>query len=135
VYTFSSPDERILRGIGLTGCVRAAPLHDRSQMPLFFEAGIPARGIFRSRPRDVAGFGVIGGHFSSELPNAERLAQSLDPTVGLKQEETVFEWNYTFRFKTSVFFVEPDPQYIIRPAGTGQIPNALVLGAQVGINF
>jgi porin len=135
VFKFSSPDERILRGIGVTGCVQAAPLQDRSQMPLFFEAGILARGIFRSRPRDVAGFGVIYGHFSSDLRNAERLAQRLDPTVGVKQEETVFEWNYTFRFKNGAFFFEPDLQYIIRPGGTGNIPNAFVIGAQTGINF
>jgi porin len=30
---------------------------------------------------------------------------------------------------------QPDLQYIIRPGGTGQIPNALVLGAEVGVNF
>jgi MFS family permease len=135
VFAFSSPDERILRGIGVTGCVQAAPLQDRSQMPMFIEAAILARGIFRSRPRDVAGFGVFYGHFSSDLRSAERLAQGLDPTVGVKQEETVLEWNYTFRFKNAAFFVEPDLQYIIRPGGTGQIPDALVVGAQVGINF
>jgi porin len=135
VITFSSPDEKILRGIGLTGCVQAAPLQGRSQMPLFFEAGILARGVFPQRPRDVAGFGIFYGRFSSVLRSAERLAQSLDPTVGVKQEETVMEWNYTFRFKNGAFFFEPDMQYIIRPGGTGNIPNALVVGAQVGINF
>jgi porin len=135
VIPFGSPDEKILRGIGLTGCVQAAPLQDRSQMPLFFETAILARGIFPTRPRDVAGFGVIYGHFSSDLQNAERLAQSLDPTVGVKLEETVLEWTYNFRFRNGAFFIEPDFQYIIRPGGTGQIPNAFVVGAQCGINF
>jgi porin len=135
VYNFSTPDEKILRGIGVTGCVQAAPLQDRSQMPFFCEAAILARGIFPDRPIDVAGFGIIYGHFSSDLRNAERLAQSLDPTVGVKQEETVLEWNYTFRFKNGAFFIEPDLQYIIRPGGTGNIPNALVVGAQIGFNF
>jgi porin len=132
---FSSPGEPILRGIGVTGCVQAAPLQDRSQMPLFFEAAILARGIFRQRPRDVAGFGIFYGRFSSDLRSAQRLAQRLDPTVGVKQEETVLEWNYTFRFCNGAFFFEPDLQYIIRPGGTGNIPNALVVGAQVGFNF
>jgi porin len=135
VFTFSSPDEKILRGIGVTGCVQAAPLQDRSQMPLFFETGILARGIFRQRPRDVAGFGIFYGRFSSDLRSAQRLAQRLDPTVGVKQEETVLEWNYTFRFRNGAFFFEPDLQYIIRPGGTGNIPNAFVVGAQTGINF
>jgi porin len=135
VFTFGSPDEKILRGIGITACVQAAPLQDRSTMPFFFEAGVLARGIFQSRPRDVAGFGVIYGRFSSDLRNAERAAESLDPSVGVQQEETVLEWNYTFRFRNSAFFFEPDVQYIIRPGGAGNIPNALVVGAQTGINF
>jgi len=40
-----------------------------------------------------------------------------------------------FRFSNGAFFFEPDLQYIIRPGGTGNIPNAFVVGAQVGINF
>ena len=135
VFTFSSPDEKILRGIGLAGCVQAAPLQDRSQLPLFFEAAILARGIFPQRPRDVAGFGIFYGRFSSDLRSAQRLAQQMDPSVGVQQEETVLEWNYTFRFRNGAFFIEPDLQYIIRPGGTANIPNALVVGAQVGINF
>jgi porin len=132
---FSSPDEPILRGIGVTGCMQAAPLQDRSQLPLFFEAAVLVRGIFRERPRDVAGFGIFYGRFSSDLRNAQRLAQRFDPTAGVKQEELVMEWNYTFRFRNGAFFFEPDLQYIIRPGGTGNIPNALVAGAQVGFNF
>jgi carbohydrate-selective porin OprB len=33
------------------------------------------------------------------------------------------------------FFFEPDLQYIIRSGGTGNIPNAFVVGAQTGLNF
>jgi porin len=132
---FGSPDEKILRGIGVTGCVQAAPDQERSTMPFFFETGILVRGIFPQRPRDVAGFAVIYGKFSSDLRSAQRVAQRLNPAVGVQNEETVLEWNYTFRFRNGAFFVEPDLQYIIRPGGTGNIPNALVVGAQVGINF
>jgi cytochrome c peroxidase len=52
-------------------------MQDRSQLPLFFEAGILARGIFPERPRDVAGFGIFYGCYSSDLRNAERLARRL----------------------------------------------------------
>jgi porin len=48
---------------------------------------------------------------------------------------TVLEWVYDFRFRNGAFFIEPDIQYIIRPGGTGYIPNALVVGTQVGMNF
>ena len=132
---FGSTDEKIARGIGVTGCVQAAPDQSISQMPLFCEAGILVRGIVQQRPRDVAGFGIIYGEFSSDLRNAQRLAQRVDPGVGVQDQETVLEWNYTFRFRNGAFFFEPDVQYIIRPGGTGNIPNALVVGAQVGFNF
>jgi porin len=135
VIRFSDPSEKILRGIGVTACVQAAPDQEKSQMPLFFEAGILARGIFPQRPRDVAGFGIMYGQFSNDLRDAERVAQQLNPTVGVQDQETVLEWNYTFRFRNGAYFFEPDLQYIIRPGGTGNIPNAFVVGAQVGINF
>ena len=132
---FGSANEKILRGIGVTACVQAAPDQSISQLPLFFEAGILARGIFPQRPRDVAGFAIFYGQFSSDLRSAERLAQQLNPAVGVQDQETVLEWVYDFRFRNGAFFIEPDIQYIIRPGGTGQIPNALVVGAQVGFNF
>ena len=53
----------------------------------------------------------------------------------MQNHETVLEWNYTFRFLNGAYFFEPDMQYIIRPDGTGKIPNALVIGAQTGFNF
>lgn len=31
--------------------------------------------------------------------------------------------------------VQPDIQYIIRPGGAGTIPDALVLGMQIAVNF
>ena len=33
------------------------------------------------------------------------------------------------------YFIQPDFQYIVRPGGTGRLPNAPVLGTQLGINF
>ena len=114
---------------------RVSPDQSIGQLPRFFEAGILARGIFPQRPRDVAGFGIFYGQFSSDLRSAQRLAQRLNPAVGVQDQETVLEWTYTFRFRNGAFFFEPDLQYIIRPGGTGNIPNALVVGAQVGFNF
>jgi porin len=132
---FGQPGEEVLRGIGATACVQAAPDQSKSQLPFFFTAGILARGIFPQRPRDVAGFGIVYGHFSHDLRNAQRFAQRLDPSIGVQQKETALEWTYLFRFRNGAYFVQPDLQYIIRPGGTGQIPNALAVGCQVGFNF
>jgi porin len=135
VIRFGCPDEKILRGIGVTACVQGAPDQTRSQLPFFCTAGILARGIFPERPRDVAGFGVVYGRFSRDLANAEQAAQRVNPAIGVQTTETVLEWTYVFRFREGAFFFQPDLQYIIRPGGTGRIPNALAVGAQVGFNF
>jgi porin len=42
---------------------------------------------------------------------------------------------YRFYFYKHAVFFQPDLQYIVRPGGTGQIDNALVLGFHMGINF
>jgi porin len=55
--------------------------------------------------------------------------------VGIQQYETALELTYRFRLlKDSVYFA-PDLQYIIRPGGTGRIPDAFVVGFEAGINF
>lgn len=36
---------------------------------------------------------------------------------------------------TKFAFIQPDLQYVIRPNGTGRIPDALVIGAEFGFTF
>jgi porin len=132
---FSARNEEILRGLGVVGAVVIAPDESLSQMPYFFNAGVAARGISARRPRDVAAFGLVYGQFSSDLRRGQRLAQQFDPTVGVQDYEIALEWTYIFRVRDGAYFIQPDVQYIIRPNGTGQIPDALVVGSQVGVNF
>src|SRR4029453_4005144 len=79
VIRFGEPGEKILPGIGGAVSGQAAPDQSISQMPFFLDAGILARGIFPQRPRDVAGFGIVYGQFSSDLRSAQRLAQQRAP--------------------------------------------------------
>jgi porin len=123
------------RGFGVTGSFLASPDQSVSKMPYFFTGGLAARGIFESRPTDVAGLAVVFGHFSNDLQDSQEQAQRLDPRVGVQQHETVVELTYRLAFHNSALFVQPDLQYIIRPGGTGRIPDALVLGAQIAVNF
>ena len=111
------------------------PDNSVSQMPYFFTAGVACRGISASRPIDAAGFGVVFGQFSDALHNAEQREQLLDPNVGVQSHETVLEWTYRFNLRKGALFFQPDIQYVIRPGGTGQPSNAVVLGCQFGINF
>jgi porin len=132
---FGSPGEDIYRGLGVVGSVVVAPDESKSQMPYYFATGVAARGIWAQRPRDTAGFAFIFGEFSSDARFGQRQAQQIDPAVGIQQHEIAMEWTYIFRFRNGAYFLQPDLQYILRPNGTGQIPDALVCGAQVGVNF
>jgi porin len=122
------------RGFGVFGSVTVAPDSDIQQLPLFFTAGVSARGIFDARPRDVIGLAVASGYFSKELQRAQKNGQLPGPAGG-QHYETVIELTYRFDFRKSAFFIQPDLQYIIQPGGTAHLDNALVFGAQLGINF
>jgi porin len=123
------------RGFGIAGSFLVSPDQSISQMPYFFTAALVTRGIFPSRPVDVIGLGVVYGHFSNDLQNFQQRAQQLDPNVGVQSDETVVEFTYRLALLKSALYFQPDLQYVFRPAGTGGIPDALVLGAQVGVNF
>jgi porin len=123
------------RGFGVAGSFLASPDQSISQMPYFFTAALVTRGIFPSRPRDIIGLGVVYGHFSNDLQDFQRRAQQLDPTVGVQSYETVLELTYRLALLKSALYVQPDLQYVFRPGGTGRIPDTLVLGAQVAVNF
>jgi porin len=123
------------RGFGVTGSVLVSPDQSVSQMPFFATGGFLVRGLFPSRPTDVGGFGVVFGYFSNDLQDSQRRAQRSAPTIGVKQYETALELTYRFRFLGDALFFQPDLQYIIRPGGTGRIPDAFVVGFQSGVNF
>ncbi len=123
------------RGFGIAGSFLVSPDQSVSQMPYFFTAALVTRGIFPSRPVDVIGLGVVYGHFSNDLQDFQQRAQQLDPSVGVQSQETVVELTYRLALLKSALYFQPDLQYVFRPGGTGRIPDALVLGAQVGVNF
>jgi porin len=45
------------------------------------------------------------------------------------------ELTYRLALLKSALYFQPDLQYVFRAGGTGRISDALVLGAQVGVNF
>jgi porin len=128
-------EQRSHRGFGIAGSFLVSPDQAVSQMPYFFTAALVTRGIFPSRPVDVIGLGVVYGHFSNDLQSFQRRAQQLDPNIGVQSDETVVELTYRLALLKSALYFQPDLQYVFRPGGTGGIPDALALGAQVGVNF
>jgi carbohydrate-selective porin OprB len=62
-------------------------------------------------------------------------ALQTNPTAGVQRNETALESTYGFRFLGAALILQADLQYIIRPGGTGRIPDAFVGGFRAGINF
>lgn len=121
---------------GLTPFVAlvGAPDESINQMPFFVTGGLVYRGLIPRRDDDVTAFGVVYGRFSSDLRRAQQLERQAGSAVGVQDYELVFEWTHVIQVARWLA-VQPDVQYIVKPGGTGAIPNALVLGVQIAVAF
>jgi porin len=106
-----------------------APQTDVAQFPFFSGAGGGWQGLLPSRPDDWVLFGSYYGTMSRRFASAQEAAGLGNPTY-----EWVLEWDYRAQL-TPWLYVMPSVQYVVRPGGTGTIPNALVIGAEIGITF
>lgn len=101
---------------------------NRNLFPLFFNGGLILKSPFMKRHDDYLTFGYIYGKYSSDKSAQDRLLQ-LEP----QNFESILELNYWATINKRLSII-PDIQYVIRPKGLN-IPNALVLGAQISINL
>jgi len=108
---------------------------DINTFPFFFLAGLIYNGPIPGRERDTAGLGLAYGKFSEDLQRSQHLDQKLyGSSAGVQHFEMMLELTYQIELFPHLI-VQPDAQYIIQPGGTGDIPDALVLGMQIAINF
>jgi porin len=111
---------------------------DRNTFPFYTTSGLVYKGLFSSRPDDDTNIGWIYGKYSSELRAAQELAKKtglLGPFGNESQDfEMIFEINHWFQVN-KWWQIVPDIQYIIHPKGLSSTPNALVVGAQIGVIF
>jgi porin len=98
-------------------------------MPFFLNGGLVYRGLIPGRDNDVAAFGAVYGRFSNDLQRAQRMQGG-----PVQEYEVALEWTYVIQVARWLT-VQPDVQYIIKPGGAGDIPNALVLGFQLAVAF
>jgi porin len=122
-----SPGER--RGLSAFGALVLSLTDKTNPMTSYFNAGLVYEGLFRIRPRDRTGLGVTAGWFGSEYKTGLAAAG-----LETKSHEAVIELNHLFLVGRGIG-IQPDIQYIIRPAGTGSISNALAVGAKVSVDF
>jgi len=132
VFRHGGPESR--RGLIPFVSLVFAPDTSINTMPFFMNGGLVYRGPFASRPHDRAGLGVVYGEFSSQLARSQRASRSAGNPVGIQSYELALELTYRFQV-TGWLRMQPNLQYIINPGGTGQIPDALVAGFQLSVNF
>lgn len=116
---------------GLTVWVASGyyPQTEISIVPFQVNVGLNYKGLFPGRDRDHTMLHFIYGDLSRDYARAK-----LKPGGHLAESEKVIEVAHRFQLTPWSYF-QPDLQYVIDPGGTGDIPNALVIGAQMGFTF
>jgi len=117
------------QGLTLWSAFVLSPQQNIAKLPFEANGGLVYKGLIPARDDDYTCFGIVYGKFSRDY--ARSVADSGN---GYPDYELVFEWNYKVQL-TKFAFVQPDVQWVINPGGTNRIPNALVLGAQMGMVF
>lgn len=117
------------QGLTLWTAFVLSPQQNVAKLPFQVNGGAVYKGLIPLRDDDFTCFGIVYGKFSSDYARSAE-----DDLDGYATYELVFEWNYKIQI-TKFAFVQPDIQWVVNPGGTGNIPNALVLGCQAGVTF
>jgi carbohydrate-selective porin OprB len=122
------------RHLGVFAAFVCAPDQRVNEVPYFFDAGLVAYGFLPSRPRDLAGFGVVYGSYSSDLRRAEEV-QSLDQPRR-QRAELGDDPGVDVRLHLHTGPAgSAEPPVSHNPGGNKAIPNALAIGVNVVLNF
>ena len=113
-----SPDRP--KGLSVWAAGYLAPNKNINPQRYQITGGLVYQGLPPGRDRDVTAFCVIMGKFSDKLEG--------------QGTETVLEVNHRFQLGPW-FYITPDIQYVIRPSGSNDIDDALVIGFEVSTNF
>lgn len=108
------------QGLSVFGGFICAPQERINTLPYFVSAGASYRGLVRGRDKDSAAFALYYGGFSRDLPG--------------QTYELVLEWTYAIAVARWLT-VQPDLQYVINPGGRSSVGNAVVIGAQLAVEF
>jgi len=117
------------QGLTIWTALTYSPQEFAAKLPFYAGGGLAYQGLIPYRDDDWSVFAVYYGEFSDDFAAAQRAAGAGDPDY-----ELVFEWGYRIQL-SGWMYVQPDIQWIIKPGGRSDIPNALAIGGQVGVNF
>ncbi|MEI6279336.1 MAG: carbohydrate porin [Verrucomicrobiae bacterium] len=117
------------QGLTLWAAFVLSPQQNIAKLPFQANAGIVYKGLFPTRDDDYSMLGFVYGKFSGNYAGTVS-----DAGGGYPEYEVALELAYRVSI-TKFAYIQPDLQYVINPGGTGNIPNALVLGAQMSLIF
>ena len=115
------------QGLTLWTAFVLSPQENIAKIPFQWNCGVAYQGVVPQRDQDIAMFGLAYGSFSDDYGNAGN-AYNGEPV----SYEMALEWGYRIQFNRFLY-AQPNIQYIVQPGGTGSIPNAFVLGLQIGV--
>jgi porin len=118
VYREGGPGSN--QGLTVFGALIYAPQERINPLPWFASAGASYRGLLPRRDKDTTAFAMYYGGFSRDLPG--------------QTYELVLEWTYAIALSRWLT-VQPDVQYVINPGGRSSVGNAVVVGAQLALEF
>ena len=116
-------------GLTLWSAVVLSPQQNIAKLPFQVNGGLAYKGLLPGRDNDQTVVGLVYGMFSDDYAETTRAAGA-----GSAEYEMVIEWGHRVQINRFAY-VQPNIQWVINPGGTGNIPNALVLGAQMGLTF
>lgn len=116
-------------GVTLWYAMVMAPSSEQALFPFFAGSGAGWEGAIPGRDDDWILFGSYYGSVSRDFASAEQNAGLGNPTY-----EWVLEWDYRAQL-TPWLYLMPTVQWIIQPRALSSIPDALVLGAEIGVTF
>ncbi|MCW8956971.1 MAG: carbohydrate porin, partial [Gammaproteobacteria bacterium] len=122
---YGHADVELAKGFRLFGLLSWSDQDQVARTPFQASIGANYQGLIPSRPDDRTIAFLTYGQFSDEY------GQSLGE---VKDFEAVYELGHRIQFGPG-FYIQPSVQYIHKPGGTGDIDDAVVLGAWIGAYF
>ncbi|MCX6962281.1 MAG: carbohydrate porin, partial [Verrucomicrobia bacterium] len=117
------------QGLTLWSAFVLSPQQNISKLPFQVNSGIVYKGLVPARDYDTTMLGFVYGNFSDDYAGTVAATGAGTPSY-----EIALEAGYRIQV-TKFAYIQPNVQWIINPGGTGNIPNALVLGAQMNVTF
>jgi porin len=117
------------QGLYLFGTLAYTLQEEAALMPFHTSFGAQYVGLFEGRNQDRLIFGTTYGKLSDDYA---------DEQVALGKGRPDYEWIFELGYRvqlTRFAYIQPDIQYVVQPGGSGDIPNATVIGAQLGVTF